>query len=301
MSTKLTEQELGNFATLDFERAERCGFPEVIFGLGKTPEQVSAIMSALAEQNEVVLCTRATLAAAEATQALLPEAVFVSSCGILYYDRRDGDLRISGDNAPEILGHPGGSGNVIVCCAGTSDLSVTHEAALTARIMGSRVTMITDIGIAGVHRTLAHTDTLRSATVIVVVAGMEGALPSLVAGLVEVPVIAVPTSVGYGASFGGLSALLGMLNSCANGVSVVNIDNGFGAGVIAHRINSPVAGYATGDAAAPADAAGSTEPASPTEANSMVFELLDDEDFEDITNLDEVLTWLESEVSNDKS
>ena len=312
MSTDLTDQGLDSFATLDFERAERCGFPEVIFGLGKTPQQIAAIMSALAAENEVVLCTRATQAAAEATQALLPDAVFVQSCGILYYDQRAGDLRIFGDNAREILGLPGGIGNVIVCCAGTSDLSVTHEAALTARIMGSRVTMITDIGIAGVHRTLAHTDTLRSATVIVVVAGMEGALPSLVAGLVEVPIIAVPTSVGYGASFGGLSALLGMLNSCANGVSVVNIDNGFGAGVIAHRINAPavmIESTANTASTASTDAlptetrvAASTE-VEPCEndLNPLVFELLDDENFEDITNLDDVLAWLESEVSDDNA
>jgi NCAIR mutase (PurE)-related protein len=127
----------------------------------------------------------------------------------------------------------------LVCCAGTSDLKVAEEAALTARIMGSHVTMITDIGIAGVHRALERVDALRDARVIVAVAGMEGALPTLIGGLVETPVIAVPTSIGYGANFGGLSALLGMLNSCANGVSVVNIDNGFGAGVIAHRINAP--------------------------------------------------------------
>ena len=227
------------FATLDFDRAERQGFPEVIFGLGKTPAQIAAIMSTLATQHEVVLCTRASQVAADLTVTQLPDVVFVESCGILYLDRRESNIRMTGSTAHDILAAPGGSGNVIVCCAGTSDLSVSEEAALTARIMGSHVTMISDIGIAGVHRALSHTHTLRGASVIVVVAGMEGALPSLVAGLVDVPVIAVPTSVGYGASFGGLAALLGMLNSCANGVSVVNIDNGFGAGVIAHRINAP--------------------------------------------------------------
>jgi NCAIR mutase (PurE)-related protein len=132
---------------------------------------------------------------------------------------------------------------VLVCCAGTSDLAVAEEAAITARIMGSQTRMLTDVGVAGVHRVLAHEDDLHNARAIVVVAGMEGALPSLVAGLVDVPVVAVPTSVGYGASFGGVAALLGMLNSCAGGVSVVNIDNGFGAGLIAHRINVPPARF----------------------------------------------------------
>ncbi|MCL2137714.1 MAG: nickel pincer cofactor biosynthesis protein LarB, partial [Coriobacteriia bacterium] len=206
---------------------------------GKTPAQVAAIMAALAAEHEVVLCTRATKAASAATLAKLPRAVFIESCGILYYDNREGDVRISGKTASEILANPGGSGNVLICCAGTSDLNVAEEAALTARIMGSHVTLITDIGIAGIHRALSQIETLRAAHAIVAVAGMEGALPSLIAGMVDVPVVAVPTSIGYGANFGGLSALLGMLNSCANGVSVVNIDNGFGAGVIAHRINSP--------------------------------------------------------------
>jgi NCAIR mutase (PurE)-related protein len=142
-----------------------------------------------------------------------------------------------------ILAAGGGNGRVIVCCAGTSDLPVAQEAALTARIMGSAVTLLTVVGIAGVHRVLAHEEELHEARAVIAVAGMEGALPSLVAGLVDVPVIAVPTSVGYGASFGGIAALLGMLNSCAGGVSVVNIDNGFGAGVIAHRINVPPARF----------------------------------------------------------
>jgi NCAIR mutase (PurE)-related protein len=138
----------------------------------------------------------------------------------------------------------GGVGNTIVACAGTSDLFAAEEAAVTARIAGSSVTLITDIGIAGIHRTLAHESELRSARAIAVAAGMEGALPSVIAGLVDVPVIAIPTSVGYGASLGGIAALLGMLNSCAGGVSVVNIDNGFGAGQILDRINRPPARFA---------------------------------------------------------
>jgi NCAIR mutase (PurE)-related protein len=257
-----SEDQVEQFATLDFDRAERCGFPEVVFGSGKTPDQVATIMARLVEKHGVVLCTRASALQAEAARALLPDAGYVASCGFLYVDRREPPLRVSGDEAAAILAKTGAegadstpskrgatnptgentgdlSGEVLVCCAGTSDLPVAEEAALTARLMGSRVRLLTDIGLAGVHRALEHVDELRSARVIVAVAGMEGALPSLVAGLVKVPVVAVPTSVGYGANFGGLAALLGMLNSCASGVSVVNIDNGFGAGVIAHRINAP--------------------------------------------------------------
>ncbi|MDR3315121.1 MAG: nickel pincer cofactor biosynthesis protein LarB [Coriobacteriales bacterium] len=273
---------LSGFAHLDFDREERCGFPEVVYGAGKTPEQVSAIMCALVDVHKVVLCTRASAEQAAAVKRVLPDAQFVSSCGVLYADRRGGSIAMQGELSSDALDGELGdkvlrskdetllsgdegqssapslgetestpplaekgvpiarlSGQVVVCCAGTSDLAVAEEAALTARIMGSHVTLLTDIGISGVHRALQHTDVLHSARAIVAVAGMEGALPSLVAGLVDVPVVAVPTSIGYGASFGGLAALLGMLNSCANGVSVVNIDNGFGAGVIAHRINVP--------------------------------------------------------------
>jgi len=235
--------EWDDFAELDFEREERCGFPEVVFGLGKTPEQVASIMKALAVKHDRVLCTRATEEQADAVFVELPYARFVSSCGMLFVDRRDDGAHTVGNSVSEMLANPGGAGNLIVCCAGTSDLKVAHEAALTAHLMGSKVSLFTDVGVAGVHRVLAHEDELRGARVIVVVAGMEGALPSLVAGLVDVPVIAVPTSVGYGASFGGLAALLGMLNSCAGGVSVVNIDNGFGAAVVAHRINVPPARF----------------------------------------------------------
>jgi NCAIR mutase (PurE)-related protein len=260
---------LSGFADLDFAREERCGFPEVVYGAGKTPEQVASIMTALVTRHGVVLCTRASAEQADAAHAALPDVCYLPSCNLLFVDRRGGsegnvtgtsDTRsetgadvsgttgirgtngitgIRGTTADEVLACLGGTGSVVVCCAGTSDLAIAQEAAVTARLMGSRVSLLTDVGISGVHRVLSHTDELHSARAIVAVAGMEGALPSLVAGLVDVPVIAVPTSVGYGASFGGIAALLGMLNSCAGGVSVVNIDNGFGAGVIAHRINVP--------------------------------------------------------------
>lgn len=266
------------FATIDHERAERCGFSEVIFGEGKTPAQVAGIASRIAEAHQVVLVTRASLEHAKALQELEPDAQYVAHCRLLYIDRRDEPVRITGVNAEEILGvqeRVGGvtgenaqaaakddeahraedddallsqgkgrdlstvEGLVVVCSAGTSDLPVAEEAAITARIMGSHTVMLADIGVAGVHRVLNKQELLQQARVVIAVAGMEGALPSVVAGLVDVPVIAVPTSVGYGASFGGIAALLGMLNSCAGGVSVVNIDNGFGAGQLAHRINAP--------------------------------------------------------------
>jgi NCAIR mutase (PurE)-related protein len=230
-----------NFAELDFDREVRGGFPEVIFGAGKTPEQVASIMAALAEKHDRVLCTRATPEQAAATERVLPNVNYVHSCNILFIDQRPAELALMGTVAEEILDDAAelGNGHVVVCCAGTSDLPVAQEAALTACLMGSNVELLTDVGIAGVHRVLSHEAELHKARAIVAVAGMEGALPSLVAGLVDVPVVAVPTSVGYGASFGGIAALLGMLNSCASGGSVVNIDNGFGAGVIAHRINVP--------------------------------------------------------------
>jgi len=231
--------QLDDFATLDYDRARRCGFPEVVFGEGKTPRQVAAIASKLAAAHEVVLVTRVTQDHAAALKELESDAAFVEGSGILYIDRRPEPVRISGTSSAEILSSAQGLGKVVVCCAGTSDLPVAEEAAITACIMGSAVSLLADVGVAGVHRILMQQELLESARVLVVVAGMEGALPSLVAGLVNVPVIAVPTSVGYGASFGGIAALLGMLTSCAGGVSVVNIDNGFGAGQIAHRINAP--------------------------------------------------------------
>jgi NCAIR mutase (PurE)-related protein len=238
--------ELSGFADLDFAREERCGFPEVVYGAGKTPEQVASIMAALAARHKVVLCTRASAEQASATYAALPKACYLSSCGLLFVDRRERAVRVSGTSVDEALTCPGGDGFVVVCCAGTSDLAVAQEAAMTARLMGSRVRLLADVGVSGVHRVLSHEDELHDARAIVAVAGMEGALPSLIAGLVAVPVIAVPTSVGYGASFGGIAALLGMLNSCAGGVSVVNIDNGFGAGVIAHRVNMPPVRFTRG-------------------------------------------------------
>ncbi|MDR0888660.1 MAG: nickel pincer cofactor biosynthesis protein LarB [Coriobacteriales bacterium] len=258
---------LNTFANLDYSRAERCGFPEVIYGAGKTPEQLAEIAEDLLKHHDVALATRANAEHAKAMRKRIPDAQYVSSCGILYADRRAGAIRISGEDATSILaqqysnnvdkngtgdgGHDGNgsggedngsapTGNVLVCCAGTSDIAVAEEAAITARIMGSRVRLLADVGVAGIHRLLSHEGELQDARAIVAVAGMEGALPSVVAGLVNVPVVAVPTSVGYGANFGGVTALMAMLNSCAMGVSVVNIDNGFGAGVIAHRINAPM-------------------------------------------------------------
>jgi NCAIR mutase (PurE)-related protein len=288
--------DLQEFACIDYQREQRCGFPEVVFAQGKTAEQVTALLAALADAHDVALATRVGAQQAAFVTAQLPDATYIPSCRLLYIDHRDCALRMTGATAIAALTSGGDAacasvvpcaastilpaiapaaqpdapvvplvdktdvpapavqpnaptplagkidapqGDVFVCCAGTSDLPVAEEAALTARIMGSRASLLVDAGIAGVHRVLAHEDRLRAARCIVAVAGMEGALPSLVAGLVDVPVIAVPTSVGYGASFGGLAALLGMLNSCASGVSVVNIDNGFGAGVIAHRINVP--------------------------------------------------------------
>jgi NCAIR mutase (PurE)-related protein len=225
------------FAEVDWDREQRCGFPEVVYGAGKTPAQVRDIAAAIVDKSGVVLVTRATAEHARVMREAVADAWYIESCGIIYADRRAGSVQ--GSSCAEVLGCAGGKGQVVVCCAGTSDLPVAEEAAITARLMGSRVQMLTDVGIAGVHRVIAHESDLRAARAIVVAAGMEGALPSLVAGLVDVPVVAVPTSVGYGASFGGVAALLGMLNSCAGGVSVVNIDNGFGAGLIAHRINVP--------------------------------------------------------------
>lgn len=207
---------------LDHHRALRTGFPEVIFCQGKTPEQVARIFTELARRNDTVLGTRATAEMAAATVAAVPDAVYheVPRCLVL-------------QRGPAIPGKPG----VAVLSAGTADLPVAEEAALTAALMGSGVDRIFDVGVAGLHRLLAHMDRIRAANTIVVAAGMEGALPSVVGGLVDVPVIAVPTSIGYGASFNGVAALLGMLNSCATGVAVVNIDNGFGAGVLAAMIN----------------------------------------------------------------
>jgi NCAIR mutase (PurE)-related protein len=214
-------QNLG-FARVDTHRALRQGFPEVILGLGKTPAQIALIAERLVSHGQALLVTRADPAAFEAVQAVVPGATYHPEARAITL--RQGDI-------------PQGHGTVLIACAGTSDLSVAEEAAVTAELMGNAIDRLYDVGVAGIHRLLAEQPRLQAARVVVVVAGMEGALPSVVAGLVKVPVIAVPTSIGYGASFGGVAALLGMLNSCANGVAVVNIDNGFGAGCMASLIN----------------------------------------------------------------
>ena len=214
-------EDLG-FARVDLHRALRQGFPEVVLGLGKTPAQISAIAARIAQRGQSLLVTRADAAAFAAVQDAVPGAEFHEVARAITLRQQDIQP---------------GVGTVLVAAAGTSDLPVAEEAAVTAEIMGNAVDRLFDVGVAGLHRLLREHDRLVRARVVVVVAGMEGALPSVVAGLVRVPVIAVPTSIGYGASFGGLAALLGMLNSCANGVSVVNIDNGFGGGCIASLIN----------------------------------------------------------------
>ena len=212
------------FATIDHLRPITQGHQEVIFSPGKTVGQVVVIAERLESAGGSFLATRTDTTQAEALAARFPRAE-VNALGRTVYLPPD----------PEPA--PTGRGTVLVCTAGTSDLAVAEEAAVSARALKNRVERLTDVGVAGIHRLLTQTDVLRSAGVIIVVAGMEGALPSVVGGLVKVPVIAVPTSVGYGASFGGLAALLAMLNSCASGVTVVNIDNGFGAAAAASRIN----------------------------------------------------------------
>lgn len=216
----LPYEDLG-FAVLDHHRALRTGFPEVVLGEGKTPAQVVAAAVALAAQSERLLVTRVDAETFHLVQERLSDAVYHAAARAITIDRRPETKR------------PG----VVVCCAGTADMPVAEEATVTAELMGSAVDCLYDVGVAGIHRLLDRMDTLRRARAIVVVAGMEGALPSVVAGLVAAPVIAVPTSVGYGAAFRGLAPLLAMLNSCAAGVAVVNIDNGFGAGYLAAVIN----------------------------------------------------------------
>jgi pyridinium-3,5-biscarboxylic acid mononucleotide synthase len=213
-----------DFARVDHHRALRQGFPEVVFGQGKTPEQVVAIAERIAARGDGFLATRVAPEAQEALTAALP-AIDINPLGrTAWLPANDRVARRT-------------RGTVLIVTAGTSDLPVAEEAAVTAAAFGNPVARLTDVGVAGIHRLLAARETLADAAVVIVVAGMEGALPSVVGGLVAVPVIAVPTSVGYGASFGGVSALLGMLNSCAQGVTVVNIDNGFGAAAAASRIN----------------------------------------------------------------
>lgn len=211
------------FAQVDTHRALRKGFPEVIFGAGKTPAQVVGIATKLLEHSQNVLVTRITPEHAKALKKKFKAAKHHELACCVTVEKKPAPKR---------------PGTIVVICAGTSDLPVAEEAALTADIMGNTVVRITDAGVAGLHRILSRLETLQQANVLVVVAGMEGALPSVVAGLVNKPVIAVPTSVGYGASFGGVAALLGMLNSCGSGVTVVNIDNGFGGGYAASQINA---------------------------------------------------------------
>jgi pyridinium-3,5-biscarboxylic acid mononucleotide synthase len=217
----LPYEDLG-FARLDHHRALRLGFPEVVFAQGKTTQQVASLMERLAENNDRVLATRASPEAYQMVKERVPDAVYYEM-GRLIVINRSADQ----ENRP----------GIVLASAGTADMPVAEEAAVTAELLGNRVERLYDVGVAGLHRLLDRVETLRRAHVIVVVAGMEGALASVVAGLVAVPIIAVPTSVGYGASFGGLAPLLTMLNSCAPGVAVVNIDNGFGAGHLASLIN----------------------------------------------------------------
>ena len=209
-------------ARVDVGRRDRCGFPEVIFGLGKRPEEVTAIARTLVECHEAVLVTRTDAAQAEAMRTAFPEARVHEQARCITVERAP---------LPKL------DGAVAVVCAGTADLPVAEEAAVTLEFFGNCAERFYDVGVAGIHRLLAVRDAVAACNAVVVVAGMEGALPSAVAGLVDKPVIAVPTSVGYGASFGGLAALLGMLNSCGSGVTVVNIDNGFGAAYAAATIN----------------------------------------------------------------
>lgn len=210
------------YAKVDLHRALRQGAAEVIYGAGKTPEQIVGILGAMRKNGQsTVLITRLEAAAA---------AVVAQAHPMDYH----ADARI-GIVGP--LPEPDGLGTILVATGGTSDIPVAEEAALTAQVLGNRVTRLYDVGVAGLHRLLAHLDDVMDASVIIAIAGMEGALASVIGGLADCPVIAVPTSVGYGASFGGVSALLSMLNSCASGVSVVNIDNGFGAGYLASRID----------------------------------------------------------------
>jgi len=213
-------EDLG-FARVDHHRTSRQGFPEVVFGQGKTPPQIAAIARRIADAGHNLLVTRASPEAFAEVLTVLPQARHHELARCITLD--------AGNT-------PAGRGTILVAAAGTADLPVAEEAAVSAEIMGNTVDRLYDVGVAGLHRLLAVRDRLEQADCLVVVAGMEGALPSVVGGLVGVPLVAVPTSVGYGASFGGIAALLGMLNSCAPGITVVNIDNGYGAGVFAARV-----------------------------------------------------------------
>ena len=219
--TELQYEDVG-YARVDHSRSARQGFPEVVFGAGKTRQQVVGIVERLVRQVPNVLVTHTDAATFGEVRNVVTEAEWHESAKLIRIQRDKTEL---------------GVGEIAVVTAGTSDIPVAEEAALTAEAMGNRVKRVWDVGVAGIHRVLAERSLLQSARVAIVAAGMEGALPSVVGGLVSVPVIAVPTSIGYGASFGGVAALLGMLNSCASNVTVVNIDNGFGAGFVASLIN----------------------------------------------------------------
>ena len=218
------------FATVDHHRSLRWGFPEVIYCAGKTPDQVAGIAERIAAQNDRLLATRAARDHYEAARERVPDLQYHDLARCIWLDRE-----------PDRARH----GGVVVIAAGTSDLPVLEEVALTLDLMGHRPARVQDVGVAGLHRLAPHVGALQNANVVVVIAGMEGALASVVGGITQAPVIAVPTSVGYGASFGGLAALLAMLNSCASGVAVVNIDNGYGAGHMAATINERIVTAAT--------------------------------------------------------
>ena len=221
MTIMLPAASTNDFATVDADRLRRTGFPEVVLGSGKTARQISQIASEIYDKSGYVLVTRSDRAAFDAVRSVIPNARFESSCGAIWADGRCAEPVLDG---------------VVVVCAGTADLPVADEAALTAQLMGCKVKRVNDVGIAGIHRLLNRRKDLEDASVIVVVAGMDGALPAAVAGLVSAPVIAVPTSTGYGTGLEGYAAMLTMLNSCAAGVSVVNIDAGFSAGYQAGSI-----------------------------------------------------------------
>lgn len=214
------------FAKIDHDRKSRQGYPEVIFGAGKTPEQTAEIFKRIINNGNTAVCTRASQEMADYVLSQVSGAKYIKEASIILYEQEKKEL----------------IGQVCIATAGTSDIFVAEEAAVILECYGSKAVRLYDVGVAGIHRLLDNVDILRSSNCIIAVAGMEGALPSVIAGLVSVPVIAVPTSVGYGANLGGIAALLSMLNSCASGVSVVNIDNGFGAANQAHLINKMAEG-----------------------------------------------------------
>jgi NCAIR mutase (PurE)-related protein len=216
-------EPVGDIAKIDRHRSLRTGFPEVVFGLGKTPEQIAAIMQVMREKTPVVMATRISPSVYAQIEQKLPDLNYFPLAQICALGKSEPELHAN-------------KGTIAIVTAGTADLPVAEEAAVTAELCGYKVQRLWDVGVAGIHRLLAHRRILESADVLIVVAGMEGALPSVVAGLVDCPVVAVPTSIGYGASFNGLAPLLAMLNSCAAGVGVVNIDNGFGAAMLACQI-----------------------------------------------------------------